>query len=355
MDYTTSANHDTALNGQRKHTSATAPTTRVTAQDLNSIIWELMEVIKAGIAAGAYPTALPFNADVPATYNQLKQAIVALSNNAAQGTLGSAYRTTNGKATGLPTNTDLQTWADSLPPSGLYDCYLTAPQNGLPLGWWYIDYKRHDADFGGGDSWHHLEARSFGGAAGHNTAGLIYQNTCSGGVWTGWILSSPKQATDTVDGLVRNASAAQVGAGIDDGALSISPADLYAALDPAGASNPLKNRVTTIGANLTGVVHGVGTYAIINLCGNYPHFPIYGQLLSGSNVGQGVPGTWMVRSECVLTTNGTFSGSAGSGISSASTITINTVSWPGQPAASSASTFSLGVQSVFSILIQRIA
>jgi hypothetical protein len=70
MDYTTSANHDIASNGQRKHTSATSPTTRVTANDLNSLTWELLEVIKA-----ANLTPIAFDAADVASYSQLLLAI----------------------------------------------------------------------------------------------------------------------------------------------------------------------------------------------------------------------------------------------------------------------------------------
>ena len=78
MDYTTSANLGTAANGQRKHTNASAPTTRVTDKDMNSVTWEIMEVIKAGVAAGAYPAALAFDETNPASYGQLKGAVQKL-------------------------------------------------------------------------------------------------------------------------------------------------------------------------------------------------------------------------------------------------------------------------------------
>jgi hypothetical protein len=69
MDYTSSGNFATAPNGQRLHTNATVPTTRVTPKDVNGPAWELMEVIKA---AGIAPAA--FDPLVPSTYTQLLEA-----------------------------------------------------------------------------------------------------------------------------------------------------------------------------------------------------------------------------------------------------------------------------------------
>jgi hypothetical protein len=60
MDYTQSANHTiSAVTGNRMHQNTTAPTTRVTKQDMNGPAWELMEIIKHCQPCGAIlmPTA----------------------------------------------------------------------------------------------------------------------------------------------------------------------------------------------------------------------------------------------------------------------------------------------------------
>jgi hypothetical protein len=76
MDYTQSANHTiSAVTGNRMHQNTTAPTTRVTKQDMNGPAWELMEIIKAH---PAFAGAIAFDEANPASYSQAKEAILAL-------------------------------------------------------------------------------------------------------------------------------------------------------------------------------------------------------------------------------------------------------------------------------------
>jgi len=80
----------------------------------------------------------------------------------------------------IPADTNLQTWADSLPASGLYDVVLTAAQGNLPVGWWYIEYMRHTYDTSS-NPYHTMRATRL------DYTGLdVYINTCINAVWTGW-------------------------------------------------------------------------------------------------------------------------------------------------------------------------
>jgi hypothetical protein len=141
MDYTTSANHDIAANGQRKHTSATSPTTRVTANDLNSLTWELLEVIKA-----ANLTPIAFDAADVASYSQL---LLAINNLIADGNAANtiiAPYTTNPTAPNGATlfdqtnrNTYLRiggAWVRTSLTAGVVQHYYG---NGIPAGWLALD------------------------------------------------------------------------------------------------------------------------------------------------------------------------------------------------------------------------
>lgn len=71
MDYTSSNSYATDVGtAQRMHLQAQATPTAVSDTDLNGLIWEVMEVIKAG---GVVPAA--FDKTVPGTYTQLRDAI----------------------------------------------------------------------------------------------------------------------------------------------------------------------------------------------------------------------------------------------------------------------------------------
>jgi len=82
-------------------------------------------------------------------------------------------------STNLPADYQLQTWSDALE-DGHYDVSLTVPQNGLPVGWWYIDVQRHSYDLNG-SRWRTLTATSFGP---QHTPNDVYKSTCTGGIWT---------------------------------------------------------------------------------------------------------------------------------------------------------------------------
>lgn len=76
MDYTRSANYGTSLvTGFRMHQNVAVPTTRVTKQDLNGVIWEIMTVIKQSPQA-----LLDFDENNPASYSQLRNGIIAICN-----------------------------------------------------------------------------------------------------------------------------------------------------------------------------------------------------------------------------------------------------------------------------------
>ena len=80
----------------------------------------------------------------------------------------------------IPIDTNLQTWADSLPASGLYDIELTVAQGNLPVGWWYIEYMRHTYDTSS-NPYHTMRATRL------NVVGQrVYLNTNVLGTWSGW-------------------------------------------------------------------------------------------------------------------------------------------------------------------------
>lgn len=73
MDYTQSNSFVTdAGTTQRMHLAAQAVPTAVSDNDMNQVIWELMEIVKAGGQVGA-----PFDKAVPATYQKLLTALRA--------------------------------------------------------------------------------------------------------------------------------------------------------------------------------------------------------------------------------------------------------------------------------------
>ena len=73
MDYTLSNSFATdAATTQRMHLQAQAIPTAVSDNDMNMVVWELMEIVKAGGQVGA-----PFDKAVPATYQKLLTALRA--------------------------------------------------------------------------------------------------------------------------------------------------------------------------------------------------------------------------------------------------------------------------------------
>ncbi len=81
MDYTHSnSNVVHAGSGKRMHSGAVSPTTRWSAQDANSLIWELMQVITAGTALDSTIQALPFDANNVDSYNAVLLSIKAIAN-----------------------------------------------------------------------------------------------------------------------------------------------------------------------------------------------------------------------------------------------------------------------------------
>ena len=74
MDYTLSNSYDThAGTGNRMHEDSKAVPTAVSDLDMNSVIWSLMEIVKA---AGL--TGIQFDKAVPASYGRLLAAVQAI-------------------------------------------------------------------------------------------------------------------------------------------------------------------------------------------------------------------------------------------------------------------------------------
>ena len=92
MDYTTSNGYVTdAGTGNRMHTQNQAIPTMVTDTDLNGLIWEMLSLIKlAGL------TPIPFDPNVPGSYTQIYQAVLALVTAATKDFKASVRFTTTG-------------------------------------------------------------------------------------------------------------------------------------------------------------------------------------------------------------------------------------------------------------------
>lgn len=74
MDYTSSPNYVTHYGtGQRMHEANQALPTVVSDQDMNMVLWSLMEVVKESGLPG-----IPFSKDSPASYQRLRDALRAL-------------------------------------------------------------------------------------------------------------------------------------------------------------------------------------------------------------------------------------------------------------------------------------
>lgn len=92
-----------------------------------------------------------------------------------------AHYAVAGKNINIPTDTNLQTWADSLPRCGMYDIYLTVAQGALPVGWWHLELQRHSND-AVGILYHVLTATGL-----TTGSGIIYTNTRTNASWGGWV------------------------------------------------------------------------------------------------------------------------------------------------------------------------
>lgn len=92
----------------------------------------------------------------------------------------------NGKAVLLAQDTNLQIWSDTVD-SGLYNLYISKPQNGLPTGWWYIEKMRHSSDI---VSNQHCVLRATRLNTG--SANGMWQCRCLNGVWSRWTASLDK-------------------------------------------------------------------------------------------------------------------------------------------------------------------
>jgi len=105
-----------------------------------------------------------------------------------------AHYAVAGKNVYIGQDINLQTWADSLPRCGMYDAYLTVAQGNLPAAYWHLELQRYSSDVAGNLT-HIITAK------GLNVAGLMYTNTCSGGIWSGWI-----QVVTSIAGTAPNAT-----------------------------------------------------------------------------------------------------------------------------------------------------
>jgi len=81
----------------------------------------------------------------------------------------------------LPQDYALQTWADDLA-LGAYDVNLTVAQNGLPIGYWYIEVMRHSYD-GVGWQFRYLRATPLV----YTLATMpVYHCSVVAGAWSAW-------------------------------------------------------------------------------------------------------------------------------------------------------------------------
>ena len=140
-----------------------------------------------------------------------------------------SYRTLNGRAIVLDDNTNIEAWADTLPPSGIYDVHLTAPQGNLPVGWWYLELLVHS---GSAPTNLHstITATLLVGAS-----GIKFSNTRISTGWGGWVQMVPIAATETVSGIAELATGAEAAAGTD-AARIVTPAALRAGLNASGSA-----------------------------------------------------------------------------------------------------------------------
>jgi len=86
------------------------------------------------------------------------------------------------KCKSLPQNYALQTWADDLA-LGAYDVSITVPQNGLPVGWWYIEVIRSSSDISVVNEYRYLRATPMTSTL---AAQPIHHCSNNFGTWSAW-------------------------------------------------------------------------------------------------------------------------------------------------------------------------
>jgi len=116
----------------------------------------------------------------------------------------------------LPNDYALQTWADDLA-LGAYDVNLTVAQNGLPVGWWYIEVLRHVSD-NITNQYRYLRATPLDATLASQP---VYHCSVTGSGWSAWTPMARLQST-----------AAQAQAGIDT-TTDMSPMAVKLAIDAA--------------------------------------------------------------------------------------------------------------------------
>jgi len=130
------------------------------------------------------------NATTDMSPARVKEAILALGGMAgaapevAAGRTNSVKRadgTWSARVRDLPQDYPLQTWADDLS-LGAYDVNLTVAQNGLPVGWWYIEVMRHINDTAA-NQFRYLRATPLDATLASQP---VYHCSVVGSAWTAW-------------------------------------------------------------------------------------------------------------------------------------------------------------------------
>ena len=171
-----------------------------------------------------------------------------------------SYRTLNGRAILLAVDTDIQVWADTLPPSGLYNVELTAPQGNLPPGWWYLELLVHSNSSVPTQLHSTITATWLNGAS-----GIKFTNTRIFASWGGWVQMVPIAATDAVSGIVELATGAEAAAGTDAERI-VTPAALRAGLNATGSAPVFACRAW-VSFDAAGAITGSGNVSSVTKLG----------------------------------------------------------------------------------------
>ncbi|MEY2685992.1 MAG: hypothetical protein RL375_190 [Pseudomonadota bacterium] len=132
MDYTTSDAYVTHVGtGYRLHQATAALTTRVTADDLNRLHWELMELL---VAAGIAPQ--PFDADVPATYQQVRISVQTLATTIANAAVAAAMATVTPAL--VPVGTVIMGYFPAAPAGYVHGLGQLVARSAYPALWAYV-------------------------------------------------------------------------------------------------------------------------------------------------------------------------------------------------------------------------
>lgn len=132
MDYTTSDAYATHVaTGYRLHQASAAITTQLTADDMNRLHWELMEVLAA---AGTAP--LPFDPDSPASYQQVRASVQALATTIANAAVAAAMATVTPAL--VPVGTVIMGYFPTAPVGFLHGLGQLVARSTYPVLWAYV-------------------------------------------------------------------------------------------------------------------------------------------------------------------------------------------------------------------------